>query len=176
MNRIELIDKIQSKEDKVVKYVYQMKSDGVISEVSYIDNNTNKDIICCSTHSGCQCGCRFCFLTDFSNKIKTRPLTSMEIFETISETYKNQNLPNENRILLVSFMGCGEPLENDYLSSSMLEIKKKFKPCRFAVATLIPRHNWMKFFFLVEDIYFGELIKKTQLLLRTVMQVRKIVC
>jgi 23S rRNA (adenine2503-C2)-methyltransferase len=51
------------------------------------------------------------------------------------------------KMLLVSYMGCGEPLLNwDNVISSMVRINNNFSPCRFAIATLIPAAAWYHFF------------------------------
>lgn len=162
---MKIIDKIKSTEDKVVKYVLQM-NDGVISEVSYIDNNTNKDIICCSTHSGCQLGCRFCFLTDFCHKIKVRPLSGWETFETIAKVYMEEELYKNKRMLLVSYMGCGEPLLSwEKVLDSMLFVKNRLtdQPSRFAIATLLPKHCWNNYFNFIHSIFQNKLPVKIHL-------------
>ncbi|MCK9458466.1 MAG: hypothetical protein M0R80_02335 [Proteobacteria bacterium] len=157
---MKLLDKIHSKIDKTIKYVFQLES-GLISEVAYIDNNTGKDIICVSTHTSCDLGCKFCHTTDCQGKVHVNYLDMGEMNEQIE--FIHQDLKLGGRMLLISFMGCGEPLENDSVVSVMLSAKKKYAPCRFAVATLIPKRNWFKFFNLVEGIILYHLDVKIHL-------------
>ena len=156
---MKLLEKIHSQIDKTIKYVFQLDS-GLISEVAYIDNNTGKDIICVSTHTSCDLGCKFCHTTDCMGKVHVDYLAG-EMSKQID--FIHQDLKLGGRMLLISFMGCGEPLENMYVLSTMLNAKKTYNPCRFAVATLIPKRNWFKFFNLIEGIILYKLDVKIHL-------------
>ncbi len=133
------INKIESKLDRTVKYVF---SSPEIIECSYIDKQDGKDILCVPTQTSCNLGCKFCFLSDY--KMKVRNLTADEIVQSIDYTIKDMELPKKNVVLLISFMGCGEPLLNlKNVISAMIILRKKYqkKYCivRFAVATLVPK-------------------------------------
>ncbi len=137
-----LRDKIFSKMDPTVKYVFLSK--GNIAEFSYIDNGTRKDIICIPTQTACRLGCRFCFLSDCD--LEVRNFSVDEIAVPIGYVIRDMNLvnrPKRSDILLISVMGCGEPLLN--LTNTMeacLAIKKEWSPVyrvvRFGLASLIP--------------------------------------
>jgi len=156
---MKLLDKIYSKLDKTIKYVFQLW-DGLISEVSYIDKDDGKDIICVSTHTACKLACKFCYMTDCIGKITMRYISAEEICEQIE--YIRNDLGLKEKILLISYMGCGEPLLNPELVGSMLRIKSKLHS-RFGLATLIPSWGWDKFFELTKNVKLYQLPLKVHL-------------
>ena len=79
---MKFLNKIYSKIDKVVKYVFEYNKQ--IVELSYIDNGTGKDIICVPTHTMCNLGCKFCHTTDYIGKIPIVKITFHEIFYGIN--------------------------------------------------------------------------------------------
>ena len=119
---MELKDKVSSKVDKTIKYVFKL-NDGAIIEVTYIDNGTDKDIICVASQTMCNMKCSFCHLTDHIGNIKLRDVTSAEINETVDIIYKDLSLDKNERRLHISFMGCGEPLAN------LSEVEKSMRDC-----------------------------------------------
>lgn len=144
---MELINIIRSKIDSTVKYVY--RSDGAILEFSYIDKRDGKDIICVPTQSACKLGCKFCFMSDCD--IPVRNLTWDELHQGITEVVTKH--ATDNKVLLVSFMGCGEPLCNVKsvtLTCNLARIRwldrstcTPYETARFAVASLIPGQKAM---------------------------------
>ena len=155
-----LIDTIHSKVDKTVKYIFRLQ-DGLITEVSYIDNGSPKDIICIGSQTSCSMKCRFCLTSDLEGVV-LRNLTSQEISGCVRQVYDKQCLGN--RILLVSYMGCGEPLLNWMnVIESMIDINQFQPNSRFAISTLIPNKNVFEFFKFVEKIQFYGLNVKIHL-------------
>jgi len=147
-----LIDKISSKVDKTVKFIFQLK-DGLITEAAYINKDDGKDIICVSCQTACLLGCKFCFTTDFLGKIKVRNLTALEMTDVVSHVHESLGLLQYNRMLLISYMGCGEPLCNTWhVLESMQELRNKYSPIRFAIATLLPNQSWTNFFHLTKTV------------------------
>lgn len=129
-------DKIYSKEDKTIKYVFRLDN-GMIVEAAFIDNNTNKNIICVGSHTGCNLRCKFCFTTDCADQIQSIIVSDDEIVEQVKFIVNDLNL--KDRLLLVSYMGCGEPLLNVInVVNSMEKIRAMFQPSRFGLATLMP--------------------------------------
>jgi len=131
------LEVIKSKIDNTVKYVFE--SNNSILEFSYINKNDGKDIIVVPTQTSCNLGCKFCFLTGL--KLKVRNLTPIELVEGI--THVLNNVPDKNKVLLVSFMGCGEPLLNinnviDTMKCIEILYAQSYDVVRFAVASLIP--------------------------------------
>lgn len=144
---MKILDVILSKIDKTVKYIFQL-DDGLITEMAYIDNNTGKDIICVSAQSACLMGCKFCHTTDYKTKLKTRNITEYEILKGIEHVAREKDLLDSKRLLLVSYMGCGEPLLNSTNvvgSMHQLMYHSVFKSIRFAIATMIPKNDWAEF-------------------------------
>ena len=74
-NELEFLEKIKSKLDRTVKYIFLSR--GQVIEFSYIDKNDGKDIICAPTQTACRLGCKFCFLSDYD--LEVRNLTPEEI-------------------------------------------------------------------------------------------------
>ena len=143
---IRLLDSIKSKIDNTIKYVF-LASDKLIFEVAYINKDDGKDILCVSTHTACTLGCKFCFTTEFKDKLKAREITGDEITQAVSSIYEDLDLDNTKRLLLVSYMGCGEPTFNiPGVIGSARRIHKLYPNSRFAIATLMPKHNCRSFF------------------------------
>lgn len=150
---MKLLDTILSKIDKTIKYIFLL-NDGLIMEMSYIDNNTDKDIICVSSQTACAMGCKFCHTTDYIGQLKIRNITISEITSGIQLLMDQQPILWENkRMLLISYMGCGEPLLNAInVFESLYAVKLNFKKVRFAIATILPKDDWENFFFLTNRI------------------------
>lgn len=148
---VEIKDVIHSKIDRTVKYVMGL-DDGMISEVAYIDKNDGKDILCVASQTACLMGCKFCHTTDSRGKLTVRNITAEEIHQAVKVVYEELSLQGKNRLLLVSYMGCGEPLLNaEEVVRSMHLVRDMHGYSRFAVATMFPRTHWANFFNLLSD-------------------------
>lgn len=163
---IQLLTKIPSKIDKTIKFVFRM-DDGLILEMAYIDNNTGKDIICVPSQTTCSMGCKFCHTTDYIGKLKLRNIDHREIIEGID--YIVNDLRLNSRMLLISFMGCGEPLLNStQVGYTMNLLTQEYgSNIRFAVATMLPKHSWTNFFKLTKLIRDNKLPVKFHLSLHS---------
>jgi len=147
---LEFLEKVRSMMDNTVKYIFLAQ--GQIVEFSYINKGDGKDIICAPTQTGCNLKCKFCFLSDYD--LVVRNLTPNEIESCIKFVVDDLNLlmvPEKNDVLLISYMGCGEPLLNtsEVVEASrrvMRRYHEKYKVVRFAVASLIPRMDAMLHF------------------------------
>jgi 23S rRNA (adenine2503-C2)-methyltransferase len=151
---MEIVAKIKSQLGNVTKYVFKMR-DGLITEFSYIDKDDGKDIICVPTQTLCAQGCKFCHVTGHIGKLKFRNIGSVEIVQGIKLILADLGYKitkkEKGECLLISYMGCGEPLDNvDNVKDSMRLIRDSwynhFKTVRFAIATMIPKNRWDKFF------------------------------
>lgn len=150
---------VKSTEDNTKKYIFKLDDtlDDKIVEFSYINKNDGKDIICVPSQTMCNLACKFCQTTDYIGKIKTRNLTVNELYYGVTFIVSHLNLSANNRPLLISYMGCGEPILNvDNIVQSMKQFKKMENEgipyVRFAIATSIPRNNWTQFFHLTNRI------------------------
>lgn len=167
---ISLIDKITSKTDNTIKYVF--KFGNVISEISYINKNDGKDIICSPTQTSCNMGCKFCHLTGL--KIPAVNIYNQTIFDMIKHVA--DDIENKHDTLLISYMGAGEPLLNidGIIQSAMKvydEFSGKYKNIRFAVASIIPRREYMERF--MEEVKDSGLDFKFHLSLHFIDENRK---
>ena len=147
---MKLLDIIRSKTDKTIKFVFL--SAGQVIEFSYINKDDGKDIICAPTQTACNLGCKFCFLSDI--KLPVRNLEPYEIVAPVNLIVEKLQLyegKKANHVLLVSYMGCGEPLLNisNVIEASCQiqnQMKNKYQTVRFAVASLIPSLSAMEKF------------------------------
>ena len=174
------LKKVKSKLDSTQKFIFKTLEDNLIIEFSYINKNDGKDIICIPSQTMCNLGCKFCHTQDYIGKIKCRNLTSDEILEGIKFAYNELHLEQEKKVLLVSLMGCGDPILNvDEVIESMIKIKQleqeyQIPYVRFAIATSIPKNKWENFFQLTNLISFYKLPVKLHLSLHyTIDAIRK---
>jgi 23S rRNA (adenine2503-C2)-methyltransferase len=140
---MKLLKRIKSKKDNTVKYIFQL-DDGLLTEFSYINKNDGKDIICCSSQTYCDMGCKFCHLTGNISRQKRRNLYYNEIPIIIDfilkYTYKDPSQIQE--MLLLSFMGIGEPLFNlntIIKSHDYIRYAELYKRNKVAISTMVPK-------------------------------------
>tara|TARA_R110000772_G_scaffold17946_3_gene50090 strand:+ start:202823 stop:203680 length:858 start_codon:yes stop_codon:yes gene_type:complete len=149
MRNFEFKYKKNSEIDKTIKYVFHI--DGQVVEFSYIDNGTGKDIICVPCQTMCNMSCTFCHLTDYVGKIKLNDLHWMTINEGVHHVVNDLGLGD--RELLISYMGCGEPLDNlSFVMTSIKELKRDFTNIRFGMATMLPKKRFVEFFKLMDMV------------------------
>lgn len=145
---LEFLETIRSQTENVTKFLFRCGLDKSIIEFSYINKGDGKDIICVPSETMCTLGCKFCHTTDYIGKLKCRTLYAQEIVDGVNYVYNYLKLIDAPKTLLISFMGCGEPMRN-YLEivKSMLIIRTTKKVfTRFAVATCLPKTDWSNFF------------------------------
>ena len=163
------IEKINSKTDNATKFIFKT-DDKFIVEITYINKDDGKDILCIPCQTMCNLGCKFCHTTDFIGLVKCRNLTSSELIDSIEYIMSHLNLAKNQRTLLISMMGCGEPLYNvEHLVDMMTHIRKLGQQdmgipyIRFAIATSIPKNKWENFFRLTLLIHENKLPVKLHL-------------
>lgn len=144
---------VKSSNDSTIKYIFKNEN-GFILEYSYINKNDGKNIICVPSQTMCNMGCKFCHTSDYIGKIKAENLSGNDIFKGVDYIYNELKLNKDSKTLLVSYMGCGEPILNiDGVIESMLLIKDNFDNyIRFAVATSIPEFKYVDFFKFVNHV------------------------
>jgi 23S rRNA (adenine2503-C2)-methyltransferase len=141
-----LLSTIKSKLDETTKFIFKTDT-GYVVEFSYINKSDGKDIICVPSQTMCNMGCKFCHTTDYIGKIPALNLAGQTIYRGIK--YIVEALELNQEVLLISYMGCGEPLCNvAEIVWSMNAVKNEYSDryVRFAVATCIPKSNWLDFF------------------------------
>jgi adenine C2-methylase RlmN of 23S rRNA A2503 and tRNA A37 len=138
---------VASAEDATIKYIFDL--DGQMVEFSYIDNGTDKDIICVPCQTMCNMKCTFCHLTDHIGKIPTKDIDYKDIVEGIE--YIICDLKLGYRTILISYMGCGEALANiNNVIDSMVMLQEP--NIRFGLATMLPKKHYASFFTLIERV------------------------
>lgn len=172
---MKLLKIVKSNTDSTLKYMFKTE-DNLIVEFSYINKNDGKDIICIPSQTMCSLGCKFCHTTDYIGKIKNRNLSSSEIKYGVKHVVDDLKLVDNDRVLLISFMGCGEPILNvDNVIESMIDMKKLEESgisyVRFAIATSIPKSKWINFYKLTEGIKNNNLPVKIHLSLHYTMDI-----
>lgn len=176
--RMEFKQKINSSDNIVTKYIFK-NSENFVLEFSYINKNDGKDIICVPSQTMCNLGCKFCHTKEYIDKIKTKNLHSTDIVDGVTYVIEDLNLKQKNGTLLISFMGCGEPIQNvDDIVNAMKSIKgiegNGINYIRFAVSTSLPKKGWEKFFHMTRLIQENDLPVKLHLSLHyTIDIIRK---
>jgi 23S rRNA (adenine2503-C2)-methyltransferase len=164
---MELLDTIKSNVDNTIKYIFKTK-DNLILEMAYINKEDGKNIICVPTQTSCKMKCKFCHITDASDKLVYRNLKPEEISEGVNKVYDLLSLGSNPKVLLISYMGCGEPLLNyKDVGNSMIIIRNTYEDkvplIRFAIATSIPYFAQLNFFKLTDFINRNKLLVKIHL-------------
>ncbi len=137
---------IESIDGLTKKYIFETYDKHRI-ETTYVDYQ-NKHIICFSTQVGCNLGCAFCY-NGLRHNYK-RNLTEEELLEQITTIIERENI-NDNKPILFSAMGIGEPLLNyDNLISCFNKLNSMYPDAKYALATTgVILNNILK---LVDDL------------------------
>jgi adenine C2-methylase RlmN of 23S rRNA A2503 and tRNA A37 len=134
---MKILDKLKSS-DNVSKTVYQV--DKGIIELSHIDKNDGRDIICVPTMYYCKMGCKFCHMTnEHSNSFNMKTIDETTLLDTLLHFVKDNNI--DKRDLLLSMMGVGEPTMNFEAISHIFCNRNRFDwntHIEFAMATMFP--------------------------------------
>ena len=155
--------KIKSNIDNSIKYILFTETDNLVVEATFINKHDGKNIICLPTQTSCCMKCKFCHVTDISEKVILRNLTSEEIISIVNYIFDNLKLSRE-KMLLISFMGCGEPLLNvKNLISGMTSLTKQYQKIRFAIATSMPANIDKSFQYFISNIKENKLNVKLHL-------------
>lgn len=172
---MKFIEKVRSKEDSTQKFIFENNQKQVL-EVAYIDNGTGKDIFCVPTQSACLMACKFCQTRDIIGKVSVNGFWAGEIVDAVKYAYTHLETQLPIRPMLVSFMGCGEPLKNDWeMLQAMRGIRSTFAglQTRFAFATIMPKGSFPTFVKLAEEIKKDNLNVKAHLSLHFTEDVQR---
>lgn len=148
--------KICSTNENVFKYVFT-KDNAVAESVLYkYPTFKKRTVICCSTMSGCNVGCRFCGAGDGF----VRNLTGDEIVSQSVHLLESNNIdvPNIERFQIM-FMSMGEPLLNyDNLAKALSKLSILYPNARLLISTIGPKfkdgegNKWKKLNILSQEI------------------------
>lgn len=169
-----LLEKIKSGIDNTIKYIFKTE-DALIIEFSYINKEDGKDIICVPSQTSCKMGCKFCHITDSADKLINRNIEPVELLFGVNFIYQDLKLISNKKVLLISFMGCGEPLLNyKNIIEGMKLLVSKYQDVnvpliRFAISTCIPEFAQLNFFKLTSEIFKNKIPVKIHLSLHYTM-------
>ncbi len=176
---MKLLEIIKSKSDNTIKYIFKTQ-DNLVIEMAYINKDDGKNIVCVPSQTSCKMKCKFCHVTDVADKLINRNLTAQEIADEVNYIYNDLNLSKNPKVLLISYMGCGEPLLNyRNVKDSMILLRNEYQDLkvpliRFAIATSLPEFAWVNFFELTNIIHKENLQVKIHLSLHyTIDIIRK---
>lgn len=143
---LSVVSKIHSNKEDVVKYIFETVEGK--NEVSLI-RKENKNVLCLPTQTNCNLGCKFCHLTGTTRKVAN--LSSETIVSYVEYFMREDNILFDDKRILVSFMGAGEPLNNiKNIVESMDELFDKYGDIgygiSFGLASTIPSKSRMEEF------------------------------
>jgi adenine C2-methylase RlmN of 23S rRNA A2503 and tRNA A37 len=143
-----LQSRIHSQKDRTQKLIYTLTrpSGDTTIEVSAIDKQDGKVILCLPTQTNCAQACKFCHTTGLAGKVAVTNLTRYEIETITREAFVDAGFTDTEGDLLVSFMGVGEPMANTTeLVHAMLRLRGWGVlirlNVRFGLATMLPRQH-----------------------------------
>ena len=113
VNRIQILEKFESKIDDTKKYLFLLEDNNIIESVLMVYSHGKS--VCISTQVGCRMGCEFCASTKDG---RVRDLTASEMLNQIYLIEKDLGENIDNIVL----MGSGEPLDNYENTLSFLKI------------------------------------------------------
>ena len=144
------IERIDSSDTNVSKYVFT-KDDAAVESVLYRYGDFNtRTVICCSTMSGCPVGCRFCGAGD----VFVRSLTAEEIVSQPRYLIEERGIdPAQVERMQIMFMSMGEPLLNQReLVKAIRALHEMYPRAALLVSTSGPSVDYSEFFEVSREI------------------------
>lgn len=143
--------------DNSIKCVYKNNDNNII-EMTQLFNKKDIDVVCVPTHHYCNLGCKMCHLTNIGSNKKMIPININDFIYSLKSTLRNKKgiKRTNNKKLLISFMGVGEPLLNLKLLRDIFELEKIIKEeldydyISYAISTMMPFDNMDELIKLVE--------------------------
>lgn len=143
-----------SSNENVWKYVFT-KKDSVAESVLYrYPSFDERTVICCSTMSGCQVGCRFCGSGDFFIKnFSAEEIVSQPVKLLNDVQIKFGVHPSDIKRLQIMFMSMGEPLLNlKNLIPALHKLYGLYPQAALLISTIGPRINYEPLMQVSEEI------------------------
>lgn len=140
---------------------YMFEKDGKTVDAVYVDRNV-KDIVCLSCMYGCPVKCKFCAsgLSYFGR------LSKGDLLYISDFIIKDTRLAGSNKKLLISFMGCGDPMLNAKTVIRFIKsVRQKFSNASFSMSLSGVKISNLKLFIKDEDM--KEIKPKVQLSLHS---------
>lgn len=144
------IKRIDSSEGNVCKFVYT-KHDAIAESVLYrYPTYEDRTVICCSTMSGCNVGCRLCGAGDYF----VRNLTNEEIVNQVIYSIQQTGVSSHTiKKLQIMFMSMGEPLLNiKNVILAIRELHTLYPKAALLLSTIGPDINYESIFEISKEI------------------------
>lgn len=128
---------IDSSDKNVQKFVFE-KDNAVAEAVLYkYPTFEERTVICCSTQSGCNVGCRFCGAGDYF----VRSFTADEIVHQPKYLIESTGVDADKiEKLQIMFMSMGEPMLNySELEKALIRLYEMYPNARLLISTSAPR-------------------------------------
>lgn len=147
---MQILGKFKDFSDNSIKSVFS--DNGKIIEMTLLQNREDADVVCAPTHHFCNLGCKMCHLTNNKLNKKMIPIDYHNFEEAIIKTVNDSqnNRVSDKKILLISFMGVGEPLLNlnllkdVFLHRNLLAQKMHYEHIGFSLSTMMPNDKNIK--------------------------------
>ncbi len=144
-----ILERVDCSIDNVSKkYIFSI--DGNYVSATYVNHKNH--IICFPSSIGCNIGCEICY-TGCNNPLK-RLLTKYEMINIVNTIMDLNELEQEEKHILFSCMGTGEPLNNIHnVIESFIMLRNLYarRKLKFAISTTVPGANRL--------IYFAKIMK-----------------
>lgn len=129
-----IITSKQSQDYYSKRHIFQTFDDGVTFETcSFYRHEMNRYDLCISSSAGCSLGCSLCQCT-YAHAGYERNLSANEMNDQIEFVFEDgRNFINEKTIVLVVFMGNGDPFHN------LAEVIEAIKLAHYKYSNLITR-------------------------------------
>ena len=139
--------------DNSIKYVFNLENNYII-EMNIL-NIDDIDIVYVPTHYYCNQGCKICNLTNNNINNSTIEIKIDNFIECLIKTLTKRN---NNKKLLISFIGIGEPLlnikliEELYKKEDILKQKLNYENIGYELSTTMPNKNILELTELVNKL------------------------
>jgi 23S rRNA (adenine2503-C2)-methyltransferase len=147
------VKKLSSSNENVFKYVFSSNECVAESVLYKYPTFEERTVICCSTMSGCNVGCRFCGAGDgFVKKLSAEEIVSQPKYLIESNGIDAKNIKK----FQIMFMSMGEPMLNyDDLEIAIKELHEMYPNARLLISTIGPKmseEKWDKFISLSQEV------------------------
>ncbi len=147
-------------QDGSLKSVFVSGEKNII-EMSFLFNKPTMDVLCVPTHHFCNLGCKMCHLTNNRLNKKMLSISYRNFEEALFKSVVTEEAIRltENKKLLISFMGVGEPLLNLELIETLFKKEEKIKKLlgyekiSYAISTMMPNDYVLKLTELVRQYH-----------------------
>ena len=150
------IKRFDSAEGNVAKFVFEKldvegNRPAIVEAVLYrYPSYEERTVICCSSQSGCQMGCRFCGAGDYFMRSLDAAEIVNQVEYAISQTFIN---PINIKRLQIMFMSMGEPAQNqNEVVAAIRKLNQLYPNARLLLSTAAPNVSFDEIFKVSSEI------------------------